>query len=108
MTPQQPRSKFAEMLRARRRKLGWPQKRMAHELGISPSYLCDLESGRRLPSVGIVQSICWGAGCGEAGRRRWHLAGARAHGWDVGAVADDDGPDAVAYRLYEKWAGRGR
>ena len=59
------------------------QKDIAEKLGISVQYLHDLEHGRRKPSVSVVNRICHYMGRGPRGRREWHMAGARAHGWEV-------------------------
>ena len=61
-------------------------KECAQLLNMSPQYLCDLELGRRLPSVRVVHNICdyFIVGRGSVlARRHWHRAGARAHGWDL-------------------------
>ena len=60
----------------------------AQSLGISPQYLHDLNEGRRLPSVEVVEKICAWMGRGPQGRLEWHLAGAEAHGWNV-RIRDD-------------------
>lgn len=61
------------------------QQQLAEKLGISPQYICDLESGRRMPSVHVVDMIADKLGPirGDAYRQRWHRLGAMAHGWDV-------------------------
>lgn len=62
------------------------QQQLADRLGFSPQYICDIESGRRMPSVKIVAKIVEKLGPrigGEAYRRRWNRLGAMAHGWDV-------------------------
>lgn len=75
--------KFVEMLQAVRSGMEIDQQTMAKGIGCSAQHLCDLEKGRRLPSVRIVESICAWLGRGPKGRREWHAAAARAHGWDV-------------------------
>lgn len=74
---------FREMLLEIRNGHEMTQKDMAKRLGITPQYLCDLEQGRRLGSVEVVERICEAFGRGPKGRREWHVAGARSHGWDV-------------------------
>lgn len=74
---------FVEMLKAMREGPELTQQRFAEQLGYSAQYLCDLERGRRMPSVELVNRICEWRGCGPKGRRDWHVAGARAHGWNV-------------------------
>jgi transcriptional regulator with XRE-family HTH domain len=56
---------------------------LAKALGVSIAYVSDLEHGRRLPSVRIINAICEWMGRGPKGRLAWHQAGARAHGWEV-------------------------
>ena len=72
-----------EMIKAVREGREITQKRMAEAIGITPQYLCDLEHGRRPGSVEVVNRICDWMGRGPKGRREWHIAGARSHGWDV-------------------------
>ena len=72
-----------EMIKAVREGREITQKRMAEAIGITPQYLCDLEHGRRPGSVEVVNRICDWMGRGPKGRRGWHIAGARSHGWDV-------------------------
>ncbi len=63
--------------------LGLSQKQWAERLECSPQYVCDLEAGRRLGSVEIVNRICDLLSATDANRRAWHKAGARAHGWQI-------------------------
>ena len=72
-----------EMLRAVRVGMEISQQDFAAKLGISSQYLCDIEKGRRIPSVELVERIVTYLGRGPAGRREWHVAAAVAHGWDV-------------------------
>ncbi len=58
-------------------------KATAKGIGISPQYLNDLKSGRRLPSVVVTDKICDWMGRGPKGRAEWHTAAARAHGWKL-------------------------
>lgn len=53
----------------------------ARSLGISAGYLCDLEKGRRKPSVNVIEKLCH-CPVGPS-TKRWHLMGARTHGWKV-------------------------
>ena len=77
---------FREMVSQLRADYGMTLQQFANLITISPQYLCDLEHGRRLPSVRVVHNICdhfiVGSGLVVA-RREWHKAGARAHGWDI-------------------------
>ena len=59
------------------------QKQMALALGFSPQYICDMEGGRRLPSVRFINQLIHYSGRGPIGRTEWHRAAAQAHGWDV-------------------------
>lgn len=72
---------LVEMLR--QAKGATPQKELAAALGITPQYLCDLEKGRRHGSVEFVNRVCDWLGCDDSDRKRWHRAGARAHGWEI-------------------------
>jgi len=74
---------FREMLREVRVMMEKSQQDFAANLGYSPQHLCDLESGRRMPSVAFVNRLCDYLSRGPVGRRVWHLAGAEAHGWQV-------------------------
>ena len=74
---------FAELLREIRAGYEISQKQLAKNLGLSPQYLCDLENGRRTPSVEFVNRACAYFSRGPEGRLEWHRAAARAHGWEV-------------------------
>jgi len=74
---------FVEMLRTLGLDGTFTQSEIARVLGVSPSHISDLLKGRRLPSVSLVNRICDYKGRGPAGRLEWHLAAARAHGWEV-------------------------
>lgn len=74
---------FRQLLKAAREGMEIEQRAMAKAIGCSPQYLSDMESGRRMPSVRITNAICKWLGRGPEGRRQWHLAAARAHGWEV-------------------------
>lgn len=74
---------FKEMLIEIRTGYELSQKDMAARIGITPQYLHDLEHGRRLGSVAVVESICKVFERGPKGRKEWHVAAARSHGWDV-------------------------
>ena len=84
-TKQSPKSSmtFADMLVEVRTNVEMSQTAFAKALGISPQYLNDLEHGRRLGSVAFVNSLCDLMGRGPKGRKEWHMAGARSHGWEV-------------------------
>ncbi len=74
---------YREMLIELRSAVGMTQKELAAALKISNQYLCDMEHGRRMPSVNVVEKICKWAGRGPRGISHWHIAAARAHGWKV-------------------------
>ena len=74
---------FIDMLIEVRHGHDMTQKALAEALGFTPQYLCDLEKGRRLGSVEFVNRLCEWMGRGPTGRREWHVAAARAHGWEV-------------------------
>lgn len=59
------------------------QKAVAAGIGYSVQYVSDLARGRRQPSVAVVNAICKWMGRGPKGRLAWHVAGARANGWEV-------------------------
>lgn len=92
---------FVEMLNAMRVSLDISRQDLARDLSISPQYLCDLEKGRRMPSVVLVERICKYLSRGPKGRRDWHIAGAKSHGWEV------DGPLPRDEREI-KWGALGR
>jgi transcriptional regulator with XRE-family HTH domain len=74
---------FVEMLLEIRAGHELSQQEMAARLGFTPQYLCDLEKGRRLGSVEFVNRLCDAFSRGPKGRKEWHLAAARSHGWEV-------------------------
>jgi transcriptional regulator with XRE-family HTH domain len=74
---------FVEMLIEVRTEMDMSQKDFASALGFSAQYLCDLEKGRRLGSVEFVNRLCDWMGRGPKGRKEWHTAGARSHGWEI-------------------------
>jgi DNA-binding XRE family transcriptional regulator len=74
---------FVQMLVAVRSKTDMSQKEFAAALGFTPQYLCDLEHGRRPGSVEFVNRLCDWLEHGPKARKAWHLAAARAHGWEV-------------------------
>lgn len=58
------------------------QQELAERLGFSPQYICDLESGRRMPSIKIVNAIVDKLGR-DGSKKFWHRMGAMAHGWKI-------------------------
>lgn len=63
--------------------MGLSQKDWAVRLGFTPQYICDLEQGRRIGSVQIVNRMLDAIDATRRKRREWHAAGARAHGWCI-------------------------
>lgn len=77
------RMELREMISDLRTAKRMKQAELAAALEISPQYLCDVELGRRLGSVDLVNKICEFTRAKGAKRTKWHLAAARAHGWEV-------------------------
>ena len=46
-----------------RKQRGWTQLELSLRSGVAKSYLSDLESGRRNPSVLLLEKICVALGC---------------------------------------------
>ena len=76
-----------EMLVQLRLALGMNQKQLAEALNCSPQFICDMERGKRVPSVTFIDRICTYLNRGSKGCQEWHAAAARAHGWKI-----DEGP----------------
>lgn len=76
-------STLSQMLTDLRYALDMNQKQLADALDCSPQFICDMEKGHRRPSVEFVDRICDYLNRGPKGRREWHVAAARAHGWKV-------------------------
>ena len=74
---------FVEMLTQARTSREIQQKDFAAALNFTPQYVCDLEKGRRLGSVEFVNRLCDWLGANDRERKKWHLAGARSHGWNI-------------------------
>lgn len=72
-----------QMLVQLRAALDMNQKQLAEALDCSTQFVCDMEKGRRTPSVAFVDRICKYLGRGPKGRKEWHAAAARAHGWKI-------------------------
>lgn len=51
-------AQIGPMLKAHRKRMGWPLKTMAARLGMSVSGLSDLESGRHNPSIYVLFQAC--------------------------------------------------
>lgn len=74
---------LVKMMADVRKRNNLSQKVFAAELGFTPQYICDLEKGRRLGSVEFVNRLCDWLGADDRGRKQWHLAAARSHGWNI-------------------------
>ena len=74
---------FTELVTALRKARGFDQKQLAKWLGLSQQYVSDLQTGRRLPSLNVVEIICRRSECLPQGRLVWHRAAAMAHGWKI-------------------------
>ena len=77
---------FHELLRSLREAQEMSQQDFARRMEVSPQYQCDLENGRRLPSVKYVERLCKKNGRGPKGANVWHALGARAHGWKCPSI----------------------
>jgi transcriptional regulator with XRE-family HTH domain len=49
--------KLGRLIKSLRISFGWQQKDLAEKLDISTNYLCQIETGKRLPSADIVERI---------------------------------------------------
>ena len=72
-----------QMLSELRAAMGVNQKQLAKALDCSPQFICDMEMGRRTPSVAFIDRLCDYLGRGPKGRKEWHVAAAKAHGWKI-------------------------
>lgn len=66
------RHDFPARLRAAREELGWTQTKMARELGVHPSQVSHMESGRRAPSTAYLVRLVW---CAPEGKRETIVKG---------------------------------
>jgi transcriptional regulator with XRE-family HTH domain len=76
-------SSLPQMLVQLRFSMDMNQKQLAEALGCSPQFIGDMERGSRAPSVAFVERVCDYLSRGPKGRREWHVAAARAHGWKI-------------------------
>lgn len=74
---------FTEMLRHLLLDGVFTQAQIAKSISVSVQHFNDMLHGRRKPSVNVTNRICEYMGRKTMGRREWHLAAARAHGWEV-------------------------
>ena len=49
---------YREVIRNKRKKLGWSQYRLAKEIGIAQSFMNEIEKGRKTPSLDVFFRIC--------------------------------------------------
>ena len=49
---------YREVICRRRKKLGWSQYRLAKEVGITQSFMNEIESGKKSPSIEVFFRIC--------------------------------------------------
>lgn len=49
---------YREVIRRRRKKIGWSQYRLAKEIGITQSFMNEIESGKKSPSIEVFFRIC--------------------------------------------------
>ena len=59
------------------------QKDFAALLDVGPTWQCDLENGRRMPSLNYINRLISAFALSDGQAVRWHKRGARAQGWDV-------------------------
>ena len=76
-------SEFHSALRALREAQLMTQQEFAKRMEVSPQHQCDLEKGRRMPSVSYVKRLCAKHGRGPKGKLWWHQLAAAAHGWEI-------------------------
>ena len=53
------RKEIGKKIKLLRETHGWTQGKLATKAGISPSYIPDLENGKKCPSVEVLDSICF-------------------------------------------------
>ncbi|TKA13189.1 helix-turn-helix domain-containing protein [Actinacidiphila oryziradicis] len=80
-----PPAGLGPMLGAARMRRGWRMREAARLLELSPSYLFDLEAGRRCPSVTVARQLADGLGLDETERAQL-----------LAATVDDAGRDHPA------------
>lgn len=49
---------FREVIRDNRKKQGWSQYRLAKEIGVAQSFINEIESGKKSPSIEVFFKIC--------------------------------------------------
>lgn len=49
--------KVGRLIKSLRISFGWQQKKLAEMLNISTNYLCQIETGKRIPSADIIERI---------------------------------------------------
>lgn len=80
-----PQDHFIDALKELRRSRAATLREMAKDLGVSASYLHDLEKGTRNPSVKNTAAIVrfLRNSHGRVSEEYWHTMAARTHGWQV-------------------------
>lgn len=53
------RKEIGKKIKELREQRGWKQGKLATRAGISPSYIPDLENGKKCPSVEVLGAICF-------------------------------------------------
>ena len=48
---------FGEFLHDERAKAGKSMRDLAHDINVSPSYICDIEADRRIPSETVIEAL---------------------------------------------------
>lgn len=56
------RKEIGAKIRKLRERKGWKQGQLATQAGISPSYVPDLENGKKCPSVEVLDYVCCALG----------------------------------------------
>lgn len=49
---------YREVIRNHRKKQGWSQYRLAKEIGVAQSFVNEIESGKKSPSIEVFFKIC--------------------------------------------------
>lgn len=58
------------ILRARKAK-GWPQRELARAVGVSATYVVEIEKGRKVPSAGLAERMARALGLDREAMMRW-------------------------------------
>jgi transcriptional regulator with XRE-family HTH domain len=74
---------FAGMLKGYRKDVGMTLVKFGEAIGYSNVYVCDIELGRRNPSVKFVEALISGMNMSKSEGAIWHRLAAKANGWKV-------------------------